>query len=179
MTVDVLGLGPSLNEFVPRGNVMVGVNDIWGRGIQADHVICVDTPGCFKNEPERMKWITGAKPKHFVSHRIEWSMMTHNFKLIKLSNIRGSLKDFDDPYIYPHSNNSTFVAAIYAHRIGAKRIVLWGCDFNDHPVLGKPDRIPTILAHYRDLKKALAIRNVELGVCSSKSALAAVMPVFR
>lgn len=177
MTVDVLALGESLSDYKHTGNITIGVNDIYSRGIKTDYLVLVDPPGRF--EPDRLKSILDSKPKYFYSNNIEWSSMVSNFRHMKLSNIRYSLKDLDEPYIYPYSNNSAFSACVLAYKIGAKEIITWGADFNTHAVLSKPETKQRIKDTFKDLRKALNIRGVKL-ICGSKeSILSEVLPTFQ
>jgi len=125
----VLGLGESLKNFSPNGSTTIGVNDIY-KYFPADFVVCVDKPERFT--PERLKTITSSNHKKFFSHLPEWHPLLSNFQLIKLFNGRGNFTNIDSDLI-AYGISSPIVACVIAYKMGAKKIDLYGVDFNTHP----------------------------------------------
>lgn len=124
-TVHVIGLGETAKDFIPDGNLTIGVNDVYGCGRN----VCVDRPNVFS--PERLETIKTLPVESFYSHLDDWSFMP-TFKKIELKNINAHNDRWNE--FIPSSNNSPFVAcgiAYYFH--DATEIRLWGVDFNDHP----------------------------------------------
>lgn len=124
-TVHVIGLGETAKDFIPDGNLTIGVNDVYGCGRN----VCVDRPNVFS--PERLETIKTLPVESFYSHLDDWSFMP-TFKKIELKNINAHNDRWNE--FIPSSNNSPFVACGVAYKYyGAKEIRLWGVDFNDHP----------------------------------------------
>lgn len=124
-TVHVIGLGETAKDFIPDGNLTIGVNDVYGCGRN----VCVDRPNVFS--PERLETIKSLPVESFYSQLDDWSFMPR-FKKIELKNINAHNDRWNE--FIPSSNNSPFVACGVAVKYyGAKEIRLWGVDFNDHP----------------------------------------------
>lgn len=124
-TVHVIGLGETAKDFIPDGNLTIGVNDVYGCGRN----VCVDRPNVFN--AERLETIKKLPVAAFYSHLDDWSFMP-TFNKIALKNINAHNGRWDE--FIPSSNNSPFVACGIALRYhGAQEIRLWGVDFNDHP----------------------------------------------
>lgn len=172
MIVDVLGLGESLVEYRPSGNITVGVNDIF-RFHPVDYLVLVDPPERFMSEPNRYRAILEAAPKQFLCNR-HWPVP--NFKLITLASPRGSLQGLDsDKYCY--SSNSPYVACIHAYKLGAKVIRLYGADFKTHTGLSNPSALKDVLKHFKALGDVLSARGVRLMVTKA-SVLSEILPVI-
>ncbi len=169
MIIHVLGLGPSLKDYIPDGGLTIGCNDIWNY-VKTDYVVCVDKPRCFDQEPIRMNAITKGQQKKFFSHITEWDSLVHNFEYIKLSECRSDLSKLDTEV--PHSNNSAFVAAVMAFKLGAKKIITHGVDFHGHHKLGQDRIMKHCIRDFRNLQIELFSRNVELRCSNRISALA-------
>jgi len=170
MRINILGLGETLNHFIEDGNVTVGVNDIHSR-IKTDYVVCVDVPDVFNRE--RFYTIANTKCKGFYSQILDWAILVDNFNIIEFNRGRGLLHELDnDKFCY--SNNSTYVACILAYKLGAKEIVMWGVDFNDHPHIKDKSRDKAI-GDFNNLKKELAKRGVKLMVGHKDSYLSTIL----
>jgi len=172
MKIDVLGLGESLKFYKPDGDVSIGVNDIWTRH-QPDYVLCADVPSAFsakKASETRM-----ANCKGFYSQCLEWSDIP-NFRLLEFAGSRGSLQELDSEK-FCYSNNSTYIACVLAYKLGAKKIVMHGVDFVDHPVFNGTSRDKAV-SDFKQLNDALRARGVELYVGNKYSFLSNFLPVF-
>lgn len=125
MTIHVIGLGATANDFKPDGNLTIGVNDVKG----CDHQVCVDRPHVFAGS--RLYTIENLNVKHFYSHLDDWKFLS-GFHKIGLKNIQAHNGRWNE--FIPSSNNSPFVACgIAYHFHHAKEIRLWGVDLNNHP----------------------------------------------
>lgn len=171
MRINVLALGESVATYRPDGNTTVGVNDIF-KFFPVDHLVVIDRPTRF--HPDRVNTIVNSKPTRFYSHLPEWSTLP-NFKHIDLS-AGVDFRALDVPGIITHSNNSAFVAAVLAYKLGGKEIVIYGADFKTHPNF-HPNTIRTALQHFSTLYKELKRRGVRLYVSSPQSRLAEFLPI--
>lgn len=161
MTIDVLGLGESLNEYANKGNITIGVNDIYSR-YNADYVVCVDTFEAFTKD--RLKTILHTKCKGFYSQLECWKTV-QNYVNIKVSRTATLTDD-----TLKCSNNSPFVACVLAYKMGATEIVLWGVDMNTHNHF-KGLSFDKAVTDYKQLKNDLARLGVSLSIGSETSKL--------
>ena len=170
----VLGLGPSLSDFVPDSNPTIGCNDIWNY-YPADYVVCIDKP--FRFNEKRLASIKSGGQKKFFTHVQEWKEIVDNYTTLELSLIRGNLSDLHNEKV-PYSNNSAFVAVVLAYRMGAKEIIMYGVDLSDHHQLGKPEILKKACEDFRNLFLALHEKGVRLCVINKKSILSNYIPVY-
>lgn len=180
MTIEVLGLGESLSNYKPKGNITIGVNDIF-KYHAVDHLVLLDPP--FKFNPERLKTICESTPKIFHSHKPEWATITKSiFRRITLTlGGRGKLKQLDGPD-FCYSNNSPYVACVLAYKLGAKKIILHGADFNTHKSFNDPlkkEMLQNAIKDFKNLFDEFSKRKVYLSVGSEASSLSQVIPVER
>ena len=162
MTIEILGLGESLNEYKPNGNTTIGVNDIHSL-IKTDYVVCVDNFEPFTKE--RLEVILNTKCKGFYTQLPCWKSV-ENYTEIKLHRLAEM-----DSELFRYSNNSPFVACVLAYKLGATKIVLWGVDMNTHHALSKPNSFERAVKDYIKLKEDLFKRGCELIIGSDISAL--------
>lgn len=174
MIIHVLGLGPSLKNYIPDGSKTIGCNDIWNY-VKTDYVVCVDKPMCFKDEPFRMQGIVNGEQERFITHIEEWKSLVKNYYPIELSE-RGSITKLDTHV--PHSNNSAFVACVMAYKFGAKKIIMHGVDLIGHHKLGQDRILKHAAKDFKALQLALYEREVTMKVSSNTSALANYLGVF-
>ena len=172
-TIDVLALGESVHAYRDKGNVTIGVNDIF-RFYPVDFLVIADPPSRFVQE--RKSVILNSTPKRFFSSFDDWRQLVNNFKILKLTKGRGRLDKFDSEICF--SNNSPFIAVCLAYHMGAKRIVLHGVDLKSHPALSRPNMLAASLKDYDNLNKALLKRNVDLFISSPMSELNKVVRVL-
>ena len=125
MTIHVIGLGATANDFKPDGNLTIGVNDVKG----CVHQVCVDRPSVFSKE--RLETIRDLDVKCFFSQLEDWNFIDE-LHMIQLKNIQAHNGRWNE--FIPSSNNSPFVACgIAYHVFKATEIRLWGVDLNNHP----------------------------------------------
>jgi len=159
MKIAVLGLGPSLEEFIKEDyDLCIGVNDIW-RYVDADAVVCLDHRKVFN--ADRLKYIDDCKPKAFYSQIINWDTRPDFQKIDFLPGYPDHHCRLDIP-AYQKSYCSPFVAVQIAWKVyKSDEIHLFGVDLTDHPHL---DRVlcAKIKRHFKNLKTALAEKNCSL-----------------
>lgn len=176
--IDVLGLGETILDYKP-GNETVGVNDIF-KFHKIDHLLVMDKPNRFSKE--RLSTILLSTPKKFYSNVKDetgyvWEKLVKNFVPIETERGRGFVNTLDSKE-FSISNNSTFTACVLAYKLGAKKIVMYGVDFINHPHLSAENSFSNVLNHFKTLKSALNNRGVELFVSSKKSRLSEIIPVY-
>ncbi|MBV1952567.1 MAG: hypothetical protein KUG64_10300 [Cycloclasticus sp.] len=159
MKVDVLGLGESLQSFVPSDNFRIGVNDIH-KHHEVDVVVCVDRISAFT--PERFESISKSTHSKFYTHHEEWKGQVKNVQMINLSGPRGSIKGIETQDV-PYSNNSTFVAVVLAYKHGATEINIFGADFNTHPNFMN-NKLEIALKDFKQLFDYLRSKKVKINV---------------
>jgi hypothetical protein len=158
-------------------DLTIGVNDVnkFFPDTPADYLVVIDPPQRFT--PERLHTIRRSSPRKFFTHYYnEWRPLVQNLQGLNMS-AGYDFQQLDKPGITLHSNNSPFVAAVLAYKMGARRIIMHGADFNTHPNFRESD-VATALGHFNTLFKELRNRGVALNVGSSYSQLAKVLPII-
>jgi hypothetical protein len=168
MQVDILGLGESLREYKPTGNLTIGVNDI-GAYYHADVVICVDNLYRFKGE--RKKTLCTYKPKEFWSHRLEFKQFQPGFKEYKIGGTH-SLKNMGKKNIVVFGFTSVYAAITLAYNIyGATEINVYGCDLVNHTTLGEKNMLNKTVKHLFELFLYLKEKSVTVNLYCGLSKL--------
>lgn len=174
-TIHILGLGESLQYYVPDGSETIGVNDIFLHHA-VDYLVCVDRPLRFTKE--RFETIKNSKPKIFYSTKFlqndnskidEWEFYFDNYISMELQSPRGDFKNLDNEK-YCYGLCSPIVACVLAYKLGAAEIVLHGIDFMNHKILngGIAEKC---IKEFIALKKELEKRNISIFVGSIESRL--------
>ncbi len=132
MTVHVLGLGHTAKNFIPDGNLTIGVNDIFSI-TPVDYLIVINHPSRFKDEPERLNTIINSKPKVFYCNNNSWEKYFPEWKQLQLTEFSYNRRTNR----LWCSKTSPFVAISLANQMGALDIVLWGVDFENHKFFKK------------------------------------------
>lgn len=157
MVVNILGLGESLGDYTRKENeVAIGVNDIYSFEY-VNYFVCVDRPSRFTEE--RKEAIVNC-PATLYTHLNDWCLLRDNVRLINLSTGRGNLAEIDSEK-FCYSNNSTFVAAILAYKIGATEINFFGVDMNTHDNL-KDNVLKQALNDFEALFKILKSKGIKI-----------------
>lgn len=173
MTIHILGLGESLEDYKKDENITIGVNDIHSK-IKTDFVVCVDDPRAFS--PERLKTIEQTKCKGFYSQVDYWKKLD-NFNKIEFNLGRGLIDGLDnDKFCY--SISSPYVATILAYKMKATEIVLHGVDFRTHKHFVDHSK-DKALNDFKKLNSAFKKRGVKLFVSSDWSDLSRFLPVWK
>jgi len=176
MIIEIIALGESKNQYQRNENQTIGVNDVFSF-MPVDTLIIIDPPNRFSEE--RKKIILSSTPKEFLVSFKEWQSLRSDAAMLKLCSGRGSLKELDTPNVYCYSNNSAFVACVVAYKKGAKKIIMHGADFKNHPALCKINNFARVLSDFKNLRTELQKRGVELFVSSGYSALSNVLQVLK
>jgi hypothetical protein len=154
-TVDVLGLGESLEDYDYANNTRVGVNDISSR-LVVDYIVCVNGKNSF--DADRLSIIEKSRCLGFYSHLDEWA--THpNFSKIELQ--QNFTADLDQKAL-PKSIFSPYIATALAYKLFAPDVIrVFGVDIINHKL---NDRAKQIKQHWCALVAELNRRNVEVKV---------------
>jgi hypothetical protein len=164
MIAHVLGLAESVRDFKPDGNVTIGCNDIY-RYFETDYLFVVSALS-----PARANFVENARPKKLFSTMSRWSAHPcYEYIAHKMTPWKENRPNTLGEWIY-YSNNTPFIQASWAFNQGFKEIVLWGCDFTDHPLL-KDDAIIKTYFDFQGLKKAMKEKGVSMYLGSPGSVL--------
>ena len=122
----VLGCGPSGADWNGDG-YCIGVNDCFKFGRHPDRLIVINS----NFEFERRQIIEATKPKDGLwSHLTYWSRRP-DYRPLATQQFRHHYQ----PGIIYHSKTSPFVALSMAATLGAAEIVMYGVDFDNHPIV--------------------------------------------
>lgn len=147
MTAHILGLAESVRDFSPDGNTTIGCNDIY-RYFETDYLFVVSTLS-----PARATFVQNARPKKLFSSMPRWSNHScYEYIAHKMTPWRQNRPNTLGEWIY-YSNNTPFIAASWAFNQGYRKIVLWGCDFTDHPLLNG-DALVRTYVDFKQLQEA-------------------------
>ena len=172
MTIHVIGKGESKEFFKHDGNVTIGVNNV-NEWIRTDHVVVVDPISAYDKVPK----IYAESGAMFWSQLEDNKNYVNNFTLIDLARGRGVLEDFDsEKFVY--SITSPFVAVHLAYKFGAKKIVMWGVDFNTHENFNTDSLRNRALKDFGNLRKKLNERGCELYVGNEISMFSSIIPIY-
>ena len=159
----VCGCGESLRGFQPPpGVVTIGVNDV-GRQFTPDYLVVVNPPGQFRGN--RFQFVRESTAR-IIFTQLELGLRHKHVVRFRLGQRGGT--DTADPNVLHYTQNSPYVAVCLAALMGARRIGLLGVDLtgghffggtNPHPL---SRQLPRIDAEYEALRRALALRGVEL-----------------
>ncbi len=171
-TIHVIGKGESKEFFKHDGNVTIGVNNV-NEWIRTDHVVVVDPISAYDKVPK----IYAESGAMFWSQLEDNKNYVKNFTLIDLARGRGVLEDFDsEKFVY--SITSPFVAVHLAYKFGAKKIVMWGVDFNTHENFNTDSLRNRALKDFGNLRKKLNERGCELYVGNEISMFSSILPIL-
>lgn len=182
-TVKILGLGESLKGYKPDGCPTFGINDIY-KYHKTNYLVCIHTPEQF-NDPNRAEIIQNSTPDLFFCQFDNWKIKPfQKLNIVPCNNF--DLLDSKTTTI--HSNNTPFVAAVLAYKLGFKNIVLYGCDFITHeqiridsPIIvtsSQTYRGSKSLTDFKTLYDVLKSKGVNLYVSSKYSGLSHVLPIY-
>lgn len=138
------GLGPSIKSYKPDGNFSIGCNDSF-RHHPSDYLIVVS-----RISVERANVIRASRPEKLLCNGMpiwmdhpayEYIGQLHFWKSERPNNINKGM-------IFA-SNNTPFIACSLAYNLGYRKIVLWGVDFTDHPLLNGETLNKTVVDFYQ------------------------------
>lgn len=169
MIVSIIACGDSAKEWYKTPcDLSVGCNDSAKWGHKLNHLLVVNHPSKFSNEPGRFKHIIESKPDKFFAHSRAWSQWFPNMEFIRPIRLVGRLRKG----VYYHSQTSPFVAMSHAFNIGATEIVLWGVDMRTHKVYHDRSKAQTIeVDRYKRFIAALEKHGVKVYLGAEGSVL--------
>lgn len=160
-SINILGLGETLNQYKPNGGITIGVNDIC-TFVDVDILVLQDKPHAFSFE--RYENIINILPTQIFTNQKEWQE-AFNYRLVKL--IHEEIKPgYDSTYL------AIKIAAVYYK---PTQINLYGVDFTNHPQ--HSTILPKIIEKYTALAQALADLNIKL-CCTRQSALFGIKNIY-
>jgi hypothetical protein len=173
MIFTIVACGQTAKDWIPRGH-SIGVNDSWRFGKPTDSLLVCNRPSNFTEE--RLKVITTSKPETFYSHKANWAYAFPAWKKINLCQWYGRLVKG----MHYSSNTSPFIALTLAYNLGAKDIIMWGCDFVSHPTFNpdNPYRDKEIDT-YMELIAELKEQGVNVWLGKEGTAFDKLIPVYK
>ena len=175
MTCFIVGLGSTAEGwFNHPHDISIGVNDAIKWGKDTDYLLLIDSLQGFKKEPERVK-IIGRSKAQVIAANDTWKSIHRNYKRINLSPFSKFLKKGR----YYSSKSSPFVALSVAFNIGAKNIVMFGCDYKTHHLFQPGKRIQEFeLRNIEKFCRMLSEQGVNVFVSSKESELSKFLNVL-
>lgn len=164
MTFNIVACGSSAMHWDGTGH-NIGVNDAGKWGYKLQHLLLANAPGKF--EAERLKTIIDSKPDNFYSNTESWKKYFPEMIHYKTESWNGILIKKRG---LTTMNSSPCIAMHLAWQLGATKLVLWGVDFTDHPVINGSS-LKTELRQYRAFIHGLKENGVETYLGSKGSAL--------
>lgn len=171
MIYTVIATGSSALNFTPRGHV-IGCNDASRFG-KLDSLVVCNRPQQFSKE--RYEIIKNTQCENFYSHKQGWSKEFPSWTRISLVTWYGHYRKGQ---IYS-SNSSPIIAITLAVKLGAKDIIMWGCDFKDHHIFNDSNpQTQKEITVYRELFDGLMQADIRLWLGSNYGALSEYIPTY-
>ena len=134
MIYTVVGCGPSAALWEPNG-ISIGSNDCekWGRPV--DYLVLANHPGKFKGD--RLEIIKRTKASVQCTSASQWKALLPNaFQLLRAVSFNTRILP---GFVYT-SRTTPIMCVSLAIRMGAKKIIMWGCDMMSHHTYYKGSR---------------------------------------
>lgn len=150
-----MGLGPSISDYQGEPGRRFGSNDVF-RFYQVEELVIQNFPDEFT--PERRAIIRGSTPEIFhvgldeTLHPGRETWGVEPARKMELLSPRGTV-DFSQDRI-GYSLFSSFSCLDLAIRSGASRILVFGIDLVDHPVMGQEKKLIRVLSDLEGLLRA-------------------------
>lgn len=175
MTAFVVGCGSTAGGWFNHSHdVSIGVNDAIKWGKDTDYLLLIDSLQGFKKEPERVK-IIGRSKAQVIAANDTWKSIHRTYHRINLSPFSKYFKKGR----YYSSKSSPFVALSVAFNLGAKDIVMFGCDYKNHHLFQEGKRIQDFeLRNIEKLCRLFSDYGVNVFVSSKESALSKFLNVW-
>jgi len=177
-TIEVLGTGPSIQQYQDRGNSTIGVNDIF-RIRYVDRLLIMDRPDRFSKY--QLDVIVNSKPVMFYtdSHVAKlWKPYLKCFFTFKKAKKPADPSTLGNWKRVPYHVDSTYTAVCLAYLLRADTIILNGVDLRDHPDLKHYWKQGVIQKAYGSLQYELNRRGTGLFVGSLDSPLSNILPLY-
>lgn len=176
MLYNIIGCGETGSSWNGYG-LSIGVNDCEKTGKKVDALVLINTPDRFF--AERIDTIKASKAKIYTDDICfnSWKRYFPAPIVLPMRRWAGGFSEKRPDRIY-HSDTSPFVAMSLAFVSGAKEIVLWGVDFQNHH-LYSPGKIKfnNEVNNYRSFAAALKRKDCKVYVGDKRSFLAQFLPV--
>jgi hypothetical protein len=176
MIAHIIGCGPSGKHWNGKG-FSIGVNDCLKFDHNVDILVIVNSLNSY---PERKKIVEDTRPRQTLYGISCWANHPCFTPIPTMVHWRGRL---DKNHKIYRSKTSPFIAASMAYSMGYDKIVLWGVDFVDHPVV-KDQKLRSEVGMYVSLQNALLKKGASmyLGATNdfeNEGALKGFLPNFR
>jgi hypothetical protein len=169
--MNIISCGPTGSTWDGSGP-SIGVNDCEKFGRKVDALVVVNSDF----EIPRLQIIKKTlAPAGFYSQLTYWQDQPNYRPLPRMKRFTGRENKLETGWIYS-SRTSPFVAITLAALWGHKEIVLYGVDFDDHPVV-RDERLIREVDQYKRLSEFLHIRGISLFLSTDYGALAGFIPI--
>jgi len=187
-TYTIVGCGQTAKDWIPRGH-SIGVNDAWKWGKPTDSLVVCNRPSQFGKD--RYQTIVNSTPQYFYTQGDAWPMhvkapkISRKSRLISTNPIHPETRFIHwSGTLYPEtvffSNTSPFIAISLAFFLGAKEIIMWGCDFVDHKIYnsGEPSTVRQEVEVYMDLIREMKIQGCQVYLGAKGTAFDNLIPLY-
>lgn len=169
--ISIVACGPTGSTWNGLGDSM-GVNDCEKFGKKVNSVVVVNSDF----ELPRLQIIKNTlAPNGFYSQLTYWFNQPNYKPLPPMKRFTGRENKMEVGWIYS-SRTSPFIAISLAAYLGHKEIVLYGVDFDNHPIVTGERLAREVEAHKR-IVDFLHIRGINVFLSSDYGALRGVVPV--
>lgn len=174
MICNIVACGPSGKYWDGKG-YSIGVNDCRKWGHEVDILLIVNS---LDKYPERKKIVQDSRPREKLLGLGMWNGHPKYEPVPYMNKWRGTL---EHGKIYK-SSSSPFIAATIAYNLGYDKIVLWGVDMNDHPIIKGP-RLASEIGVFASLQNELLKKGCSMYLgqvegFENTGALAGLIPGF-
>lgn len=175
MICNIVACGPS-GKYWDGNGYSIGVNDCRKWGYEVDVLLVVNS---LDKYPDRKKIVADSSPREKLLALGMWCSHPKYERIPFMHPFRGTLEKGN---LYK-STTSPFIAVTLAYSLGYNMIVLWGVDFDNHPVV-KGHRLNSEVEMYGKLQIALRKDgcSMYLGCMDeyeNEGALSGIIPNFR
>ena len=170
MTVAVIGCGPTAKDWHNTPcDLSIGVNDCARFGKETDWLVVINR----KFPPDRESIIKASKPQKFFTTIPYWQQQFPKAEMLRLQRFAKHVKK---GHVYS-SKTSPFVALSLAFNAGAKDVIMFGNDLNNHPVI--KDKLRDYeLRQFERFCREIAAQGCQAWVSSNESSLGKFLPAW-
>lgn len=158
MTWHIVACGDSAKQWHGHG-LSIGLNDYYKHGKKANILGIFNHRSKFTQD--RINTILKTRPIKFYGDSDSWEKYFPDMIKVKLRSWDGHLRK--DPERLTHAHTSPFIGMSLAYNLGATKIVLWGCDFENHHTWTKQNpQMAVELRQYKQFTEALRNAGVKV-----------------
>lgn len=171
MTISIIGCGKTSEGWYNTPcDLSIGVNDAKKWGVHLDWLVVVNR----KFPQDREQIIKDSRPRKFFTNIDYWKKQFPLHQSLKLQQFSKHVKK---GHVYS-SKTSPFVALSLAFNAGAKDVIMFGTDMNDHPVI--KDKLRDYeLRQFERFCRELAAQGTRVWVSSKDSSLSKFLPLWK